>query len=66
MNAMAESRPRIGPVQAGVILMSLVTAGIHLYYDIYIEDPARPGFWLFVGNVIGFLVLPAALTRPSP
>jgi hypothetical protein len=46
--------------------MSLVTAGIHLYYDIYIEDPARPGFWLFVGNVIGFLVLPAALTRPSP
>ena len=66
MNAIAEIRPRIGPVQIGVILMSLVTAGIHLYYDIYIEDPARPGFWLFVGNVIGFLVLPAALYSSIP
>ena len=61
MNAIAEVRPRIGPVQIGVILMSLVTAGIHLYYDIYVEDPARPGFWLFLGNVINFVVLPAAL-----
>ncbi len=66
MNAIAEIRPRIGPVQAGVILMSLVTAGIHLYYDIYIEDPARPGFWLFLGNVIGFVVLPAALYSSIP
>ena len=66
MNAFAEIRPRIGPVQAGVILMALVTAGIHLYYDIYVEDPARPGFWLFLGNVIGFLVLPAALYSPIP
>ncbi len=46
--------------------MSLVTAGIHLYYDIYIEDPARPGFWLFLGNVLGFVVLPAALYSPIP
>lgn len=66
MNAIAEIRPRIGPVQIGVILMSLVTAGIHLYYDIYIEDPARPGFWLFLGNVINFVVLPAALYSSIP
>ncbi len=66
MNAIAEIRPRIGPVQFGVILMSLVTAGIHLYYDIYIEDPARPGFWLFLGNVINFVVLPAALYSSIP
>ncbi len=61
INSFAETRPRIGPVQVGVILMALVTAGIHLYYDIYIEDPARPGFWLFLGNVINFVVLPVAL-----
>ncbi len=66
MNSIAEARPRIGLVQVGVILMALVTAGIHLYYDIYIEDPARPGFWLFLGNVIGFVVLPAALYLPIP
>lgn len=66
MNALAETRPRIGPVQVGVILMALVTAGIHLYYDIFVEDPARPGFWLFLGNVIGFVVLPAALYSPIP
>ena len=66
MNSFAETRPRIGPVQVGVILMALVTAGIHLYYDIYVEDPAQPGFWLFLGNVIGFLILPAALYSPIP
>ncbi len=66
MNAIAEIRPRLGPVQAGVILMSLVTAGIYLYYDIYIEDPARPGFWLFLGNVLGFVALPAALYSRIP
>jgi hypothetical protein len=66
MNSIAENRPRIGPVQVGVILMALVTAGIHLYYDLYVEDPATPGFWLFLGNVIGFVVLPAALYSPIP
>ncbi len=66
MNALAESRTRIGTVQVGVILMALVTAGIHLYYDIYVEDPRWPGFWLFLGNVIGFVVLPAALYSPIP
>ncbi len=66
MNSITETRPRLGPVQVGVVLMALVTAGIHLYYDIYIEDPATPGFWLFLGNVIGFLVLPAALYSPLP
>ena len=66
MNAIAEVRLRIGLVQAGVILMALITAGIHLYYDIYIEDPARPGFWLFLGNVIGFVIMPAALYSSIP
>ncbi len=66
MNAIAETRPRFGPVQAGAVLMTLMTAGIHLYYDIYIEDPAWPGFWLFLGNVINFLVLPAALYSSIP
>ena len=50
----------------GVILMALVTAGIHLYYDIFVEDPATPGFWLFLGNVIGFVVLPIALYSSIP
>ena len=66
MNTIAEVRPRIGLVQAGVILMALITAGIHLYYDIYIEDPALPGFWLFLGNVIGFVIMPAALYSSIP
>ena len=61
MNTIAEARPRVGPVQIGVILAVLVTAGIHLYYDIYVEDPATPGFWLFLGNVLGFPVLTALL-----
>lgn len=66
MNAIAEARPRVGPVQIGVILAALVTAGIHLYYDIFIEDPAAPGFWLFLGNVLGFPVLTALLYSPIP
>ena len=66
MNAIAEARPRVGPVQIGVILAALVTAGIHLYYDIFVEDPATPGFWLFLGNVLGFPVLTALLYSPIP
>ncbi len=61
MNAIAEARPRLGAVQVGAILMALVTAGIHLYYTIFVEDPATPGFWLFLGNVIGYVVWPSAL-----
>lgn len=66
MNTIAEARPRVGPVQIGVIIAALVTAGIHLYYDIYVEDPATPGFWLFLGNVLAFPILTALLYSSIP
>ena len=66
MNALAEPRPRVGFVQIGVILAALVTAGIHLYYTIFVETPSSPGFVLFLLNVIGYVILPAALYLSIP
>ena len=66
MNVLAEPRPRVGFVQIGVILAALVTAGIHLYYTIFVETPSSPGFVLFLLNVIGYVILPAALYLSIP
>ncbi len=62
----AETRPRIGPVRIGVILLALATAGIHLYLFL-IEGFLGSGVmlpvyqFLFVANFLGYVTLVVAL-----
>lgn len=70
MNA-AETRPRIGPVQIGVIILALTTAGIHLYLfliDGFLGDGAMLPIYqlLFVGNFLGYVTLVVALVFIAP
>lgn len=66
---MNETRRRIGPAQAGVVLLALATAGIHLYLFL-IEGFLGNGQMLpiyqllFVGNFLAYVVLAAALYLP--
>ena len=68
MNA-TEARPRIGPVQVGVILLALATAGIHIYLFL-IEGFLGNGNMLpiyqllFVGNFFAYVTLATALLLP--
>nr|MBA3387997.1 hypothetical protein [Rubrobacter sp.] len=68
MNA-TEARPRIGPVQVGVVLLALVTAGIHIYLFL-IEGFLGNGNMLpiyqllFVGNFFAYVTLATALLLP--
>ncbi len=65
--------PSIGPVQVGVILLALVSGGIHLYF-IFIEgflsrldpqDQMGPTYQLlFIGNFFAYITLAAALYLP--
>ncbi len=71
MNA-TEARPRIGPVQVGVILLALLSGVIHIYVFLIEgflsglqEQQMGPTYqFLFVGNFLGFLSLTAALYLP--
>ncbi len=64
-----ETRPSIGPVQVGVILLALASGGIHLYLFL-IEGFLGSGTMgrifqlLFVGNFFAFIGLAAALYLP--
>ena len=65
-----ETRPSIGAAQVGIALLALGTAGIHLYLFL-IEGFLGSGTMLpiyqllFVGNVLAYLTLAAALILPS-
>lgn len=68
-----EVRPRIGPVQVGVILLALLSGGIHIYIffiegflsGLPPEQQMGPTYqFLFVGNFFAFLTLAAALYLP--
>jgi hypothetical protein len=65
-----ETRPSIGAARAGIALLALGTAGIHLYLFL-IESFLGSGTMLpiyqllFVGNVLAYLTLAAALILPS-
>lgn len=65
----SETRTSIGPVQVGVVVLALATAGIHLYVFL-IEGflgngEMLPIFqFLFVGNFLAYVALLAALYLP--
>lgn len=67
---MNQARRRVGPVQAGVVLLALATAGIHLYLFI-IEGFLGNGQMLpiyqllFVGNFLAYVTLSAVLYLPA-
>jgi hypothetical protein len=68
-----EARTHIGPVQVGVILLALISGGIHLYF-IFVEGflsglPAEQQMGpiyqvLFIGNFFAYITLAAALYLP--
>jgi hypothetical protein len=64
-----ETRPRIGPVQVGFVLLALATAGIHIYLFL-IEGFLGNGKMLpiyqllFVGNFFAYVTLATALLLP--
>jgi hypothetical protein len=70
MNA---AQTRIGPVQVGVILLALVSGGVHLYF-IFVEgflsglspeQQMAPIYQLlFIGNFFAYVTLAAALYLP--
>lgn len=67
------NRPSIGPVQIGVILLALVSGGIHLYF-IFIEGflsglPTEQQMgpiyqFLFISNFFAYLTLAVAMYLP--
>jgi hypothetical protein len=70
MNA---AHTRIGPVQVGVILLALISGGIHLYFifvegflsDLPPEQQMGPIYqFLFIGNFFAYITLAAALYLP--
>lgn len=52
----------IGPVQVGIIIMTLITALFHLYLST--QPDARLHFWFFL-NFVGYVVLLVALYLPQ-
>lgn len=62
----AQTRPHIGPVQAGIILLTLATASIHLYFAFLDEQMSRMAVVLFILNFLGYVVLLSALYVPVP
>ncbi len=72
----AESRTRTGPVQIGVTILALATAGVHLYLFL-IEGFLAPALgyeetmvpiyqFLFVANFLGYVTLVVALYLIPP
>lgn len=67
----SENRVGIGPVQVGIIILALATAGVHLYLffiEGFLGDSSMlPKFqFLFVGNFFAYLTLIAVLYLPVP
>lgn len=58
------TRPSIGPVQIGIILLTLTTAIIHLYFVFFDEAMTQTFRVLFVLNFLGYVGLLAALYLP--
>lgn len=71
MSATGESSLRIGPVQIGLLVLALITAGVHLYL-FAIEGFLGSGTMLpiyqllFVGNFLAYVSLAVALILPVP
>ena len=62
----SEARTSVGPVQIGVILLALATAGIHLYVFLiegFLGDGSMLPIYqlLFVGNFFGYITLVIAM-----
>lgn len=62
----ARTRPRLSPVQAGIILLTLATALIHLYFAFFDEEMSRLAVILFFLNFLGYVTLVSALYAPIP
>ncbi len=62
----ARTRPGFGPVQAGIILLALATAFIHLYLVFSDEQMSRVAVVLFTLNFLGYVTLVSALYAPIP
>jgi hypothetical protein len=65
----AQTRPHIGPVEIGVILLALATAGIHLYLFLIEGYPGTgtmaPVYQLlFINNILVYVTLAVALVLP--
>jgi hypothetical protein len=61
----ADSSPRVGPLQVAIIVLALATAAVHFYLA-FVLMPAATGSIdpLFLLNGLGYLVLVAALYLP--
>lgn len=62
----ARTQPRLSPVQAGIILLTLATALIHLYFAFFDEEMSRLAVILFFLNFLGYVTLVSALYAPIP
>lgn len=60
---MSEQRPQLNSIAYGVIILTMVTAFIHLYISFLFPDGPNLVFLL---NGIGYLVLLAAIYAPVP
>jgi hypothetical protein len=58
------STTKFGPLQIGIILLTVSTAVIHLALGIP-NVAAMPSMWMFILNGIGYLVLVTALYLPQ-
>jgi hypothetical protein len=58
-------RTQLGPIQIGIIFLTLATAFIHLYLSVEIFNSGMNGT-LFILNGLGYLGLLAALFLPLP
>ena len=61
----SNDRTQLGPLQIGIILLTLATAFIHLYLSIKIIASGMSGT-LFILNGLGYLALLAGLFLPIP
>ena len=66
-----EMRTGLGPIRIGVILLSLVTAGVHLYLFLiegFLGDGTMLPIYqlLFVGNFFAYVTLAVALYLVAP
>lgn len=59
-----ETRPNIGLIQVGIILLALATAIIHLYFVFFDEAMTQKFVILFILNSLGYVGLLAALYLP--
>lgn len=59
-----DNRVHIGPLQIGIILLALATAGIHLYFVLFDAEINQLFRFLFTGNFLAYVILSAALYLP--